>query len=58
MTIDDAFAYRKARFELHSEDQPNRMFFEAYLQAKAKGQPLETVDEREILEKRLQAQEE
>ena len=56
ITIDDVFAFRQARFELDPNDEPNRTIYEAYLQAKADGLPLNTVDEGKIIEKWLNDQ--
>lgn len=56
ITIDDVFAFRQARFELDPNDEPNRTIYEAYLQAKADGLPLDTVDERKIIEEWLNDQ--
>ena len=58
LTIDDVFAYRQARFKLEPDNERNRVLLEAYLQAKANGEPLETVDERKVLEEWQKAEEE
>ena len=58
LTIDELFAYRQALFKLEPDRILNRLFLEAYLQAKANGQPLESVDERKILEEWRKDQEE
>lgn len=50
ITIEELFAFRQAKFELDPNDQPNRAIYEAYLQARADGRPLQTVDERKIFE--------
>ena len=52
-TLDEIFAFRKAKFELDPDDQPNRAIFEAYLAAKAAGLPLHTVKEKEVIEEWL-----
>lgn len=53
VTFDEIFAFRQAKFELDPDEQPNRVIFEAYLQAKANGLPLHTVDERKVIEEWL-----
>ncbi len=58
VTGDDVFAYRQARFKLEPDNELNRVFLEAYLQAKANGEPLESVDERKVLEEWRKAKEE
>ncbi len=58
LTIDDVFAYRQARFKLEPDNERNRVLLEAYLQAKANGEPLESVDERKVLEEWRKAEEE
>ena len=57
LTIDELFAYRQALFKLEPDNALNRVFLEAYLQAEANGKPLESVDEREVLEEWLKDQE-
>ena len=49
-TLDEIFEFRKARFELDPNEQPNRVIFEAYQQAKADGLPLHTVNEEKVIE--------
>ena len=49
-TLDEIFEFRKAKFELDPNEQPNRVIFEAYLQAKADGLPLHTVNEEKVIE--------
>ena len=58
LTIDDVFAYRQARFKLEPDHEQNRVLLEAYLQAKANGEPLESVDERKVLEEWRKVEEE
>lgn len=58
LTIDDVFAYRQALFKLEPDNELNRVFLEAYLQAKANGEPLDSVDERKVFEEWLKAEEE
>jgi len=58
VTFDEIFAYRQAKFKLEPDHKPNLVLLEAYLQAKANGQPLHTVDERKVLDEWLQGQEE
>ena len=52
-TLDEIFEFRKAKFELDPDEQPNRVIFEAYLQAKSDGLPLHTVSEKKIIEEWL-----
>lgn len=52
-TLDEIFEFRKTKFELDPDEQPNRVIFEAYLQAKADGLPLHTVNEKKIIEEWL-----
>lgn len=52
-TLDEIFEFRKAKFELDPDEQPNRVIFEAYLQAKANGLPLHTVNEKKVIEEWL-----
>ncbi|MDE0555468.1 MAG: hypothetical protein OXI24_14690 [Candidatus Poribacteria bacterium] len=49
-TLDEIFEFRKAKFELDPDEQPNRVIFEAYLQAKADGLPLHTVNEKKVID--------
>ena len=58
LTIDEVFAYRQAFFKLEPDHEQNRVLLEAYLQAKANGKPLESVDEREVLKEWRKAEEE
>jgi len=58
VTIDEVFAYRQALFKLEPDHEQNRVLLQAYLQAKANGEPLESVDERKILEEWQKAKEE
>lgn len=58
LTIDELFAYRQALFKLEPDHERNRVLLQAYLQAKANGQPLESVDERKVLEEWRKAKEE
>ncbi|MXY99834.1 hypothetical protein F4Y93_03985 [Candidatus Poribacteria bacterium] len=57
VTIDELFAYRQALFKLEPDHEQNRLLLEAYLQAKANGEPLESVDERKILQEWQKAKE-
>ena len=52
-TLDEIFEFRKAKFELDPDEQPNRVIFGAYLQAKADGLPLHTVNEKKVFEEWL-----
>ena len=56
-TIDELFAYRQALFKLEPDHEQNRVLLQAYLQAKANGEPLEAVDERKVLEEWRKAKE-
>ena len=58
VTKDEVFAYRQALFKLEPDNEGNRVLLEAYLQAQANGEPLESIDEREVLQGWLKDQEE